>query len=219
MNVSLWGPSMWTLLQNVAFLLDEKKIGCISIYKSLEVLLPCIHCRHSYKEFYAEYSDPVPGSYANWVYRMHSRVNSKLESQQMDKALQNVDSAFYRGSIRVFLQKSRNIIYKEPSFEVVEKRFRMNFEDPVPKRDITTILLALATNYNQELHKQPLLHWIDCIYEVLPKEELKIFQEAIRNNANLLNTAIQLKYGSIDENSKYAASLMKAGSCLKNTCT
>lgn len=210
---------MWVLLQNVAFLLDKKQETCVAIYKSLEVLLPCIHCRNSYTEFFKDFSDPTAGNYAEWVYRMHKRVNFKLNNQQIEKALSQVTSVFFRGSIRTFLEKTREILFKEPTFEVVQKRFEMNYEDPVPRRDLMIVLLALATNYDKAIHKEPLLKWLQCIYDVLPKAEILVVMQAIVSDKNVLDTVIQLKYGSLNEDSRFAASLIKAGSCLKNTCT
>jgi hypothetical protein len=219
MNVNLWGPSMWVLLQNVAFRLDQKHESCVAIYKSLEILLPCIHCRNSYTEFYKEYSDPAVGQYALWVYRMHSRVNSKLNRQQIDKALDMVSSIWIRGALRTFLDKTQTILFKEPSFDVVQKRFEMNYEEPVTRKDLMVVLLALATHYDPDLHKDALLKWLDCIFSVVPMQEIQIVQNAIQRDANLLETVIQLKYGVLDETSRYAASLIVAGSCLKHTCT
>lgn len=231
MNVNLWGPSMWTILQNVAFLLDEKSESCVAIYKSLEVLLPCIHCRNSYTEFYKDYSDPLMGQYAQWVYQMHSRVNSKLNGQQIDKALEKVGSTWIRGAIRAFLQKTQKILFKEPSFEVVTKRFEMNYEEPITRKDLMIVLLALATNYEKSLHKEALYKWLDCIRSVIAAmagrdttaatmlEYISIVQNAILKDANVLDTVVQLKYGILNEESRYAASLIVAGSCLKHTCT
>ena len=51
-------------------------------FKNLPYVLPCKFCRASLADYY--FVDPVPTSgYAEWLYRIHNRVNGKLRDQKL----------------------------------------------------------------------------------------------------------------------------------------
>jgi hypothetical protein len=78
MDTRFWGPSSWRLLHLMSF-------HSANIHRFFELLpwvLPCKYCRASLHDYYT--ADPVPTKdYAQWLYRIHNRVNGKLRDQKL----------------------------------------------------------------------------------------------------------------------------------------
>jgi len=85
MDTRFWGPSGWRLLHMVAFqapTLEKQKVHIF--FENLPYVLPCKFCRASLSDYMA--SDPIPAKlddYAEWLYRIHNRVNGKLREQKL----------------------------------------------------------------------------------------------------------------------------------------
>jgi hypothetical protein len=85
MDTRFWGPSGWRLLHLVAFAapsLPQKALQ--TFFEELPYVLPCKFCRASLTDYIA--ADPIPTAakdYAEWLYRIHNRVNGKLRDQKL----------------------------------------------------------------------------------------------------------------------------------------
>lgn len=76
---------MWETLHSAAFLMDGHKMNPEPMFNVLRVLLPCVHCRNSFQEFYREQGPPRKGHAAQWIYDIHKNVNRKLLGQRLEK--------------------------------------------------------------------------------------------------------------------------------------
>lgn len=87
MDTRFWGPSGWRLLHLVAFAAPSLSATALhEFFHLLPYVLPCKFCRASLTDYYA--ADPIPAKatdYANWLYRIHNRVNGKLRDQKLLK--------------------------------------------------------------------------------------------------------------------------------------
>lgn len=93
MDTTVWGPLFWSLAFDVAKFCDPSEIQVDAYFSSWQDVLPCIHCRRSYREFYRK--DPPPtgkrarGSTLDarrqelhaWLHSLKSKVNAKLNRQ------------------------------------------------------------------------------------------------------------------------------------------
>lgn len=85
MDTRFWGPSGWRLLHTIAFVAPElpcKDSELHTFFRNLPFVLPCKFCRASLVDYYA--ADPIPlqrSDFAQWMYRVHNRVNAKLREQ------------------------------------------------------------------------------------------------------------------------------------------
>jgi hypothetical protein len=63
------------------------KAEVYTFFQNLPYVLPCKYCRASLSDYIA--SDPIPQAateYAEWLYRIHNRVNGKLREQKLLEA-------------------------------------------------------------------------------------------------------------------------------------
>jgi len=85
----IWGPPMWVALHSISYgypenPTDEDKQHYKEFFMSLSYVLPCEHCRESYKEIVTDIQKITNEVLANrktltkWVYDIHMRVNNKL---------------------------------------------------------------------------------------------------------------------------------------------
>jgi len=85
MDTRFWGPSGWRLLHLVAFAApDLPQAALRTFFEELPYVLPCKFCRASLTDYIA--ADPIPTQakdYAEWLYRIHNRVNGKLRDQKL----------------------------------------------------------------------------------------------------------------------------------------
>jgi hypothetical protein len=93
MDTRFWGPSGWRLLHLIAFSADTLPLARVrTFFETLPYVLPCKFCRASLTDYIAV--DPIPAhadAYAEWLYRIHNRVNAKLRDQ---KLLETADPAW-----------------------------------------------------------------------------------------------------------------------------
>lgn len=97
MNTAVWGPPMWRILHELAWLYDRvhapssgKRIQ--SILEALRTTLPCKYCRDSFTEFYKILGGSVTDhlrtrTMTAWMHELHNLVNAKLLSQQCASAI------------------------------------------------------------------------------------------------------------------------------------
>lgn len=100
MMTNVWGPAGWVFLHSVTFgypmdpdafdtSFEQPKNTTKERYRiffeTAGLVLPCRYCRDSYQEF--EKEDPVSDALENrasltaWLWRIHERVNTKLNKQ------------------------------------------------------------------------------------------------------------------------------------------
>lgn len=246
MNVNIWGPSLWILLQNTAFILDETGKENVAIYENLKVLLPCSFCRNSFIQFI--YPDnksstwlPQKDFYAKWVYELHSKVNRKLNQQHVDETVTLAPlglSILLKRFLNIIVDTNMKVLFKEPSFEVVQKRYLVSKEEPYRKLDVEIVLLAMAmygeTIYDADTLKtwrSAFVSWIFEMHSVSKHPSFEAVYLAFTGKKTLNGFVIKepmsvpdiveliktLKYRTFPEKD-VCASLLKAGACVKNTC-
>jgi hypothetical protein len=95
MNTKAWGPSGWTFMFSCIMgrfpetTLDEHAQiveDFITLFSSMERILPCVYCRDSFKVFYneldiTEYTDSRDNM-MRWLYLIKDKVNKKLLKQE-----------------------------------------------------------------------------------------------------------------------------------------
>lgn len=86
----IWGPSLWIGLHCITFgypinPTNEQKENYKFFFEKLGDVLPCIHCRDSYKKFIKEENSILDNtalenreSLTKWLYNLHNKVNEKL---------------------------------------------------------------------------------------------------------------------------------------------
>jgi hypothetical protein len=163
MNVNLWGPQLWEILHGIAGMTQHETSAKYAqgLLEGLLILLPCIHCRKSYIEFYT-LSPKVylafqkNSSAMQWMYDMHNKVNDKLEIQRLEK---------YIGQNWTVQEKKAG--ENRPSFEVVQKRFLLANERPFCEDSVWRVLIAFALNSNDSNSKKEYLLWIQNLANFL----------------------------------------------------
>jgi len=207
MNVWIWGPPMWETLHSCAFLFDSEKVDMTNTLETLEELLPCIHCRNSYKQFNQELGQPSIGSASKWLYDMHNKVNLKL-----------------------WRQKFNNDDFIRPVPEVVAKRFLIK-EEKISWSSLSTSLLAISMYMETCTNKKQLVHIFKTFLRGLktaveiskqPNSEQIIgiltSLEKIKDPHEIRLYLENVKYGSSGPEVHEITELIRAGSCLKKTC-
>lgn len=84
MDTRFWGPSGWRLLHMTTFQAPTLPTSSLHTFLThLPYVLPCKYCRASLTDYYA--ADPIPevADMAEWMYRIHNRVNGKLREQKL----------------------------------------------------------------------------------------------------------------------------------------
>ena len=91
MDTRIWGPSAWKLLHSITFNYPgntnksmQKKYQ--SFFNNIKDILPCIHCRNSYKEYISNlpFTDQIMTnnfSLSQNLFKIHNKVNHKLLNQ------------------------------------------------------------------------------------------------------------------------------------------
>jgi hypothetical protein len=89
MDTRFWGPSGWKLLHLITFSKPQNATTICDFFETLAYVLPCKFCRASFSEYILE--DPVqtscrdPVELQKWLWRLHNRVNEKLNAQGLMK--------------------------------------------------------------------------------------------------------------------------------------
>lgn len=135
MKTKMWGPHAWNFLfvsilgaYPVKINNKDKEHRKIrrhfnSLMKSLPVILPCVFCRNSFKEFLKELPiEPYLGSRIGlfyWLYLMKDKVNKKLIIQEQAAYLQKkkeLKELYKSGKITKGFIKKEILKYKKESF-------------------------------------------------------------------------------------------------------
>ena len=80
---NVWGPPLWDLLFTLAYKLpasEEKESLFANIFRQLEYVLPCQHCRRSYIMYrkQVKVTKEYAQSPAEWLWVIHDMVNQNL---------------------------------------------------------------------------------------------------------------------------------------------
>ncbi len=87
---AVWGPCFWTTMHIVSLGVSatpsaEEKEGIRKFYESLQVVIPCPHCRSHYKE--ALVARPIRletrDDLVEWVYDIHNYINVQLGKPEL----------------------------------------------------------------------------------------------------------------------------------------
>lgn len=88
MNTQIWGPLMWNLVHDVTVMADRYPnlhLPTIKFLDNLKFMFPCRYCRESYGEFIQQPEYQIKPPFKDWVYRIHTRVNKKLDKPNLDE--------------------------------------------------------------------------------------------------------------------------------------
>jgi hypothetical protein len=214
---------MWDLLQSSAFLLDASKVPSNSLIEPLRRLLPCIYCRNSFVDFYSLLGVPKKSQAAQWVYDVHKLVNRKLMKQRAEAFVQK------RPQFNSIVNDSHELL-SEPKMEVLQKRFLVNREEPICRRGLLTVLLALvmALQLKNEMEDIKALHkFIESLVVVIKISRQYNAEELIsivvdlgemQHLQDMRSFLEYMKYGDSGIDGHKASSLIKAGACISGTC-
>jgi hypothetical protein len=177
MNVNLWGPDLWLVLNGVACLVNEKNVTDLGlVYSLLRRLLPCPLCLQSYITFYAEevfrttIEDVLLKDSVGFVYSIHSKVVKKLEQKKLEDFAKAVG-----GDINQF-EDSKSILSSIPSRTVFDKRLYLSEGMMFSPHSVWKSLFAI------------------CLGPDLDDECKQAFNLWIKSFASVLNTSIRAEY-------------------------
>ena len=94
MDTRFWGPPAWRFLHTLTFSPGEHT-ATRRLFTLLPYILPCKFCRHSLTGIYDEL--PMPRSateWPAWFYKVHSRVNKKLQVSAADPSFATVKKLY-----------------------------------------------------------------------------------------------------------------------------
>ena len=128
-DVKFWGPSGWSLFHALS-LQTGKENEKIQLFSVFQDVLPCKYCRQSTKKFVSE--SPVHGNVAEWLYRLHDRVNKKLEAQHIE-------------------DPTVPLPVESPPFQDVVRQYKRKISDPKLGWDF---LYSVAINYDPKIHNR-----------------------------------------------------------------
>lgn len=161
MNVNIWGPELWSVLHGMSALVTKNNYRYANdVFTSLKVLLPCIHCRKSYIEFFDLTFNPensliTKEKAIKWVYDLHNLVNDKLDTQL-------VSDTEEKSLIKELLQKKR------PTLEVVHKRLDLSQGEVINVLSVKKSLLSFALQIDScEDVSASFLHFSSKLYSFL----------------------------------------------------
>lgn len=123
----VWGPSLWRVMHTLSFgdvhELRTHEPAIAKFLTCLQDVLPCRHCRDSYKTFLTELPDVQHAlqtdTFRRWMYDLHDKVNVKLQTAS-------------------------------PSFDMVVKRYAVR---PVQwtNADVCDIIALIGINYRADV--------------------------------------------------------------------
>lgn len=134
---------MWDILHSSAFIADANGVSLDPLVKPLTQILPCSYCRDSFNLFYTDLGAPATGLAAAWIYEAHKLVTQKLSQQRLGAFVKARATEWPAAAIESFKANGHSLI-SEPTFEVVQKRFMVNRDEPILWRHLSTVLLAMV---------------------------------------------------------------------------
>lgn len=93
MDTCIWGPHLWSLLDSLVRVLNpryllrdltdddrrEYRRDLILLLYSLRYMLPCMHCRDSYRVYVKTLPPEAEADLTIWLWKVHEEVNKKLD--------------------------------------------------------------------------------------------------------------------------------------------
>lgn len=160
MNTCVWGPAVWAVLHGTAPYVPAKAAGVVHDFVHLlQRELPCKYCRASFAEFLTE-APPVTeavqaGTYPQWLFDMHNRVNNKLLRQRF-QASGVVPESGYDAAVAAML----------PDREAIRKRIRATcpyFSDA----QVQTALGIIALNATDDVRRDDFVKFVLLLSHIL----------------------------------------------------
>lgn len=200
---------MWSVLHCVGFYVDSSLENPDHLVAPLRNILPCIFCRNSFRTFYKTMGPPRTGFVSQWLYDIHGMVNDKLHIQAIDEFIEAYDGpSDSRTRFRDAMVENVKILYREPTFEVIKKRFLTDPE--VNKAHLHTLLVVLTMkNSTDELRA-----WLKVLERYAPDDSVSRIVRA----RDMFSEALRVKYGEDNTRTRSTAELFVAGSCINNMC-
>ena len=190
-DVKFWGPSGWDLFHALSLQSgkDDEKKQMFSVFQDI---LPCKYCRASTADFVKEMPPETDTAY--WLYKIHDRVNKKLETQHLNNPL---------------VPKP----VPSPSFEAAMAHYRPKIMDP---KLGWTFLYSVALNYNRRIHKKSShkKFWI-ALKKLYPKQ-LKI--PRLTNSREYFADVHSMLKDPEPLEKVYSDILLHKSKCVKKTC-
>ena len=169
MDTRFWGPSAWQFMHLISFSYPHRPDGLDTrryeqFFNSTKLVLPCKYCRESTTEFMnePEYAlhPAMKDRYtlARWLWKLHSRVNRKLEEQhKKDPSILPPESA--------------------PSFDDVRFQYEALLKrGPGIRPPGFDFLMAIAYNYPTKITSdiiQAHFDFLMSLYDIYPYASLR----------------------------------------------
>lgn len=144
MNVFIWGPPLWRILHSVAYVMPDNKAVFHTVATNIMTLshvLPCIHCRKSFRQYVRELGPPTQGNLIRWMYDLHEKVNTKLDEQAMTDCLKGNKRALAAVNASKCVLRGKRL-----SFECLLKRHKVRPVNVMPQ-DVFDVLFVLSLNF------------------------------------------------------------------------
>ena len=167
MNTWIWGPPTWKFLHTLSFSPNAPHHAAhISHFlASLQAVLPCRFCRDSYAVFMEEVNREVfdgaslehiirQGHLAKWMYKVHEKVNDKLNRQTLEEARSKSELDVEVNTALRYLRK------RQIAFDCLVKRFTVRpvaFSDG----DMWDMLKLFAINVDNRVQTESRLFFQD----------------------------------------------------------
>lgn len=144
----------------------------VSFFTDLCILLPCTHCRRSYNEFFSlsDLSQHVVNEESiNYVFKIHSLVDDKLERQRMDRFFEKVS---IEPDVKERLRMNSILLSSRPTLQVVMKRWELCEDKPFADAAVWRILFAFVMMVDTEEdggenRRRSILSWISALASIL----------------------------------------------------
>lgn len=168
MNVNLWGPELWSILHGIAPL--SKIPAPIELFSELATILPCIHCKKSYCEFFDknEAQEGLKSAPIEYVYKIHCLVDDKLDKQRIEKLFEAVQIP---DDLKEKIRQSSLLLSNRPTIQVVKKRWELSEHKPFCETSVWKVLFAfvmvLDTEEDAEDRRKSLKWWIESLSKFL----------------------------------------------------
>jgi len=220
---------MWDILHSAAGVCDEKKVSMNELLKTLDILLPCIYCRESYKIFRNQLGQCKKGEAVSFMFDLHNLVNQKLRKQRIEafqSEVLNMSPSSNREELTKllssFMDNTSIKPYLSPTLEIVKKRYCVNRDDLFTWKSVSISVLAMCKgqvkNHFQVQNFSVLSLFLKEFHGILLKAEPaskiaeNVFKMMQMKSVEEIISSIEMKKPLGD------LYLMEAGACMKGTC-
>ena len=95
MDPNLWGPACWRLMFAATFKLPRAR--CLALFDALRYLLPCVHCRRSYRHYLERFPPELainasPEAAARFAWVVKDSVNGKLGASALPFSVHSIST-------------------------------------------------------------------------------------------------------------------------------